>query len=103
MKSALASLLRGLSSAVIEMRVSIAKILLGNLSLPRNPQQPQDPAEQLGAKLRDPGLDCPKCGTLIRIDVARLLSLAPIICPNPNCRLVLAVDLSKSGESLQAL
>jgi transcription elongation factor Elf1 len=46
------------------------------------------------------GFPCPRCAEAIRVDVARLLSGAPVYCG--ACGLRLEVDTAASGASLEA-
>lgn len=103
MKNAWAARLRDLGAAIAKIRVSLARVLLGNLPLAQESPPPDEPAKRLVDKLRNPGIDCPKCGSLIRVDIETLIARAPLVCPNPGCRLTLEIDSDKSRESLEAL
>jgi len=46
------------------------------------------------------GFPCPGCGTAIKVEVARLLSAAPVFCS--GCGLRLQLDAGASAGALEA-
>lgn len=59
--------------------------------------------KEIVPRLKNPGLDCPQCGTLIVLTIEQLLNQIPIKCPNESCGLEISVNQKKSGESLKIL
>jgi transcription elongation factor Elf1 len=80
------------------------RIRLGTYLLGRDLDAGQaSAAETVHAKTRRPGVDCPRCGTLITVNIDDLLSGSSTVCPNESCGLRLEVDCEKSRETLDAL
>lgn len=102
----LLSVRTGLYAAIglVRRRWSGWRTRLGTWLLGRDMAAPQPSAAGLlSAGMRRPGVDCPRCGTLITVSIANLLSGEPTVCPNALCGLRLEVDHDKSGEALAAL
>lgn len=89
---------------LLRSRWSNWKIRLGTWLLGRDMAAPQpSAADVLSAGMRRPGVGCPRCGTLIAVTIANLLSGEPTVCPNVLCGLRLEVDREKSSDALAAL
>lgn len=79
-------------------------VRLGHYLLGHNQQESNEEVPNVLPPLtRHPGVACPRCGSLIIVNLKDLLDGDSFVCSNPLCGLRLEMDIEKSRETLEVL